>query len=355
MRYAVILAGGRGERLWPMSTPSRPKQLLALDGETTLVARTLDRIAPLVRLDESLAMTSESLRETIASELRLVPAERIVGEPVGRNTAPAIALAARILTRSDPDALLVVLPADHVIGGDSEFRETMAIAIEAAEAERALVTIGVRPTRAETEYGYVRVGDSSATEGVLGVRSFHEKPDRATAEEFVRAGEYLWNSGMFVWRGDRFLEEIERHLPDVARALRRVSARPGEPAFRTEVRHYYDAVPSVSVDYGVMEKADSVLVVPARFTWDDVGAWPALSRVWGADGSGNTVRGDALLVDAKGCVVYSEEGTVAVLGMSDVVVARTGDATLVCSKDRARDVRLIVEELKRRGAIKGDR
>jgi mannose-1-phosphate guanylyltransferase len=355
MRYAVILAGGWGERLWPMSTRSRPKQLLALDGERTLVSRTLDRVAPLVRLDESLAMTSESLREMMIPELPLVPPERIVGEPIGRNTAPAIALAARILALHDPEALLVVLPADHLIGEDSEFRRTLALAIEAAETERALVTIGIRPTRPETEYGYVRIGSPSATGGVLHARSFHEKPDRATAEAFVAAGEYLWNSGMFVWRADRFLEEVERHLPEVASALRAVSARPGERAFLGEVRGYYEAVPSISVDYGVMEKADRVLVVPAGFAWDDVGAWPALSRVWGVDGSGNSSRGDALLLDSDGCVVYSEEGTVAVLGMSDVVVARTGDATLVCPKDRARDVRLIVEELKRRGAGKGDR
>jgi mannose-1-phosphate guanylyltransferase len=355
MRYAVILAGGWGERLWPMSTRRRPKQLLALDGGRTLVSRTLDRVAPLVKIDESLAITSESLREAMVPELPLVPCERVVGEPVGRNTAPAIALAARILVLRDPDALLVVLPADHMIVDDSGFRRTLTLAIEAAEKERALVTIGIRPTRPETEYGYVRVGSPSATVGVRNVLSFHEKPDPATAEAFVAAGEYLWNSGMFVWRADRFLEEVERHLPEVARALRAVSAGPGEQTFQAEVRGYYEAVPSISVDYGIMEKADRVLVVPAGFAWDDVGAWPALARVWGVDDSGNSARGDVLLVDSDGCVVYSEDGTVAVLGMSDVVVARTGDATLVCPKDRARDVRLIVEELKRRGAGKKDR
>ena len=352
MRYAVVLAGGWGERLWPMSTRRRPKQLLRLAGEGTLVGETLGRIAPLVALDGSLVMTSAALRSRILPELSLIPEQRVVGEPVGRNTAPAIALAAHLLVSADPDAVMIVLPADHLIDGTEAFLASIDLACRAAESERALVTLGIRPTRPETEYGYIRAGSKATTDGVLRVESFEEKPDLATAESFVAAGGYFWNSGMFVWRADRLLEDVETHLPDVARALDSVRGAPGDAAFGAELEVYCNAVPSVSIDYGIMEKSDAVLVVPASFAWDDVGSWSAMARVWAADSDGNAVEGDAILTDAGGCVVYSEDGLVAVMGLSDVIVARTGDATLVCSKDRARDVRLIVRELERRGAFK---
>jgi len=353
MEYAVILAGGWGERLWPMSTRRRPKQLLRLGSGSTLVGETVARVAPLVDIGKSLVLTNAALRERVVPELRGVRRERVIGEPFGRNTAPAVALAAHLLVGDDRDAVMVVLPADHLIEGDEPFRAAIRLAAEAARATRSLVTLGVRPTRPETEYGYIRVGRASGPDGVFEVEEFVEKPDRTTAESYLVDGNYLWNSGMFVWRADRFLEEIARHLPDVASALADVGSRPGDAAFPDELLSFYERVPSISVDYGIMEKADGILVVPAAFRWDDVGAWSALARVWPADDKGNAVSGDAVLVDAERCVVWAEDGVVAVLGLSDVVVARAGGATLVCPLGRARDVRAIVEELKRRGYLEG--
>lgn len=346
MTAAVILAGGWGERLWPMSTRDRPKQLLDVDGNGTLVRRTVRRVEPLVDLRRSVVVTSESLRESILPELAPIPPERVIGEPLGRNTAPAIALAAHVLAREDPDALMVVLPADHLIGDSAAFARTLELAIRVARERAALVTLGVKPTRVETEYGYIRAG-SSLEAGVRSVDSFVEKPDAETAALYLADGSYLWNSGMFIWRADRVLQEIALRLPDVAAALEGLPAGPGADGFDEALEKFYQSVPSVSIDYGVMEKADGVLVVPATFDWDDIGSWSALERVWASDGSRNATRGDAVLIDSTGCVVYGEGEVVAVLGMRDVVVVNTPQGTLVCPKSRARDVRSVVAELKR--------
>ena len=348
MTHAVILAGGWGERLWPMSTRRRPKQLLTLGGDRPLVAEALARVSDLISPETTLVLTSASLRDAILSALPGVPPDRVVGEPVGRNTAPAIALAAHVLVRTDPDAIMVVLPADHVVRDVDAFRETLGLALKAAGGERALVTLGVRPTRAETGYGYIRCGEPSATDGVLLVDRFVEKPDAQTARAYVEDGSYLWNSGMFVWRADRVLEEVARHLPDLWSALDAVSGSPGSEGFLEEVLRFYEAAPAISIDYGIMEHAANVLVVPAGFDWDDVGAWTALARVWGIDAAGNAASGEVVLLESADSVVYSEDGLVAVLGMEGVVVASTGDATLVCPKSMAGDVRRIVEELRKR-------
>jgi mannose-1-phosphate guanylyltransferase len=329
MRYAVVLAGGWGERLWPMSTRSRPKQLLALGGGPPLVSATVRRIAPLVSLERSLVLTGAGIRERIVPEVGGIPSERIIGEPVGRNTAPAIALAAHLLVRDDPDAVMAVLPADHLIEGADAFRGALSVAFEAAERAGVLVTLGITPTRPETEYGYIQAPVGGAARSAVPVKRFVEKPDAATAARYLEEGGYYWNSGIFVWRGARFLDEVARLLPRVAAALGSVMSGPGEPGFSDELARFYAETPSISVDYGVMEKADDVLVVPAGFTWDDVGAWSALARVWPLDDDANAVA----------------------VGMDGVVVAPPAGATLVCPRDRVRDVRRVVEELKRRGAI----
>jgi len=347
MRAAVILAGGWGERLWPMSTKERPKQVLDVDGRGTLVRRTVSRVEELLDPSLSLVLTGQSLRDTILPELGPVPPERVIGEPVGKNTAPAIALAAHVLRGEDPDAMMVVLPADHLIGDPSAFVATLETAMRAAEDHGALVTLGVKPTRPETEYGYIRAG-GALQNGVRSVESFVEKPDAETAALYLADGSYLWNSGMFIWRADRILEEISLRLPEVSSLLESVQGSPGSDEFRASLERFYDQVPSVSIDYGVMEKAEGVLVVPASFGWDDVGAWSALERVWPLDARKNATDGNVIMVDSSGCVAHSDGRVVAVLGMEDVVVVSTGQGTVVCPKDRARDVRRIVEELRRR-------
>lgn len=351
MRHAVILAGGWGERLWPMSTRDRPKQLLRLGSGKTLVAETLDRVRPLVAPETTLVMTSASLRDALVDELPQPSPARIIGEPVGKNTAPAMALAARLLAAEDPDAVMIVLPADHVVADVASFRDTLDLALRAAEDERALVTLGIRAARAETGYGYIRSGAPAATTGALVVDRFVEKPDAETASEYVRDGSYLWNSGMFVWRADRVLEEIARQLPELSSALEAVGVPPGDGAFPDAVSRFYEAAPAVSIDYGIMEGADGALVVPADFGWDDVGAWTAFARLWGVARDGNAIRGEAVLLDSSDNIVYAEGGVVALLGVSGLVVARTPGATLVCPSDRAAEVRRIVEELKKRGIV----
>ncbi len=349
MTHIVILAGGWGVRLWPMSTRSRPKQLLSIGGDASLLARTLVRVAPIAPPERVLAITSALLRDLMAAELAGVPDARIIGEPVGKNTAPAIALAAHILVREDPDAIMVVLPADHVIGDDKAFRDALEHAIEAASTEDALVTLGIVPTRPETEYGYIEAGDPAATEGALLVRRFTEKPDAEAARLFLHKGGYYWNSGMFVWRAERFLDAVTGLLPDVAEALGGVTADPEDAAFESQIAEYYDSVQAISVDYGVMERSDNVIVVPSDFGWDDVGAWSALGRVWEPGEDGSSVSGEAVLVDTADCIVRAESGVVAAIGVSDLVIVHTPEATLVCPRERARDVRQIVDELKRRG------
>lgn len=347
MIHAVILAGGWGERLWPMSTRERPKQLLELGGDKTLVAATLERVAPIAPPETSLVITSEALRDVLADELRTVPRERVIGEPVGRNTAPAIAMAAHVLLAEDPNALMIVLPADHVIRDVAGFRDSVGLAVDAAESDRALVTLGVKPDRPEPEYGYIRIG-GAAGEDVFVVESFVEKPDQETASRYVEEGSYVWNSGMFIWRADRVLEEVERQLPDLSKALRHLGDSPAADGFRDGLSRFYDEAPAVSIDYGIMEGARGVLVVPAAFDWDDIGAWTALPRLWGVDAEGNATCGETVLLDSTDSVVYAEEGVVALLGVTGVVVARTPGGTLVCPKERAADVRRIVDELKRR-------
>jgi len=347
MIYPVILAGGWGERLWPMSTPTRPKQVLTLGGDRSLVGRTLDRVAPVAVPERVLVMTSAQIVGTIPAELSGVPVERIIAEPMRKNTAPAIALAAHLLSIEDEDAVMVVLPADHIIGDDEGFRRTIEAAADAANDLRALVTLGITPSRPDTEYGYIEAGDAVGS-GAFRVRRFTEKPDEETAVRFLDAGGYYWNSGMFIWRADVFLEEVAEHLPDVASALARVTVPPGAPGFIQQMNAFYDASPSISVDYGIMERTRRALVVPADFGWDDVGAWSALGRVWAPDDRGNSAQGETVLLDSNDCIAYAERGVVAAVGVEGLVVVHTPEATIVCPRERAREVRDLLEEVRRR-------
>ncbi len=351
MLYPVILAGGWGERLWPMSTPTRPKQVLTLGGDRSLVGRTLDRVASVAVPERALVMTSAQIGGKIPAELPGVPAERIIAEPMRKNTAPAIALAAHLLCIEDEDAVMVVLPADHIIGDDDEFRRTIQVAADAANDLRALVTLGITPSRPDTEYGYIEAGDAAGN-GAFRVRRFTEKPDAATAAGFLDAGGYYWNSGMFIWRADVFLTEVAEQLPDVASALAGVTLTPGAPGFTRQMNAFYEETPSISVDYGIMERTQRALVVPADFGWDDVGAWSALGRVWAPDERGNSPQGEVVLLDSNDCIAYAEGGVVAAVGVEGLIVVHTPEATIVCPRERAREVRDLLAEVRRRAAGK---
>jgi len=346
--FAVVLAGGSGTRFWPRSRVDVPKQLLTLAGRRSLLQDAAQRMAALVGWRRVLVVTGARHAAAVGRQLpRLGSAQRLV-EPVGRNTAPAIALAALRLGERTPGACMIVVPSDHVIGASARFRRTIARAVQVAERTGALVTLGVRPTRPETGYGYIRPGAPlhGSGRGVAWVEAFVEKPDLERARALIRSKRALWNSGMFVWRVDRILDELERLLPEVLEPL----ARAMRSGSSTALARAYRRIPAVSIDTGVMERAERVAVVPADFPWSDVGSWAAVGELWrGRRGETNATRGRVVAVGSRGCVVDSPERLVALLGVEDLIVVDTPDALLVCRLDRAQDVRRVVAELERRG------
>lgn len=346
--YAVVLAGGSGTRFWPLSRRSRPKQLLPILGGRSLVRRTVERLFPLFQPAQVLVVTAREHAEALRGDLDLLPPENIVDEPLGRDTAAAVGLAATLLEWRDPEAVFAALPADHEITPVDEFHRSLREAREAA-LSGALVTFGVRPSRPATGYGYLERG---AREGRgFRVRRFCEKPDVETARGFVAAGEYFWNSGMFVWSARSILAEIERHLPGLAAGLREIRAALGTSGLPEVLERVYAGLPRVSIDYGVMEKAGRVVMLEAGFEWDDVGSWAAALARRPKDAAGNALEGACVAAETRGSLVLSTDPRhlVAVLGLEDFVVVHTPDATLVCPKDRSEELKTLVEEIRRRG------
>ena len=335
-RYAVIMAGGTGTRFWPRSRRGLPKQLLPVLGRRSLLQTTCARLRGLVPPSRILVVTRREQAATVRRQLPALPRANVLAEPRGRNTAPCLALAALEITARDPAATFVTLPADHTIGDAAGFRATLLEAFAWAGAGGEAVTLGIRPTGPETGYGYVRVGARVGGRAHR-VRAFVEKPGPARARRFVAAGDYLWNSGIFVWRATTALDLLERLLPDVLGPLRRARRRPAALA------RAYARLPAVSIDVGLMERAPRVLVVRATFPWSDVGTWAALTALGGRAGGGPVVA-----VDARRCLVASPARLVALVGVDDLIVVDTPDALLVCRRERAQDVRLVVRELERR-------
>jgi len=355
--FAVILGGGAGTRLWPSSRRARPKQLLSLGGPESLLAAAVRRARALVGVERTLIVTAADQEAAVRAEIPDLPPANILAEPVARNTAAAVGLGAvEAARRAGPGAVIAVFPADPFIGDEPAFDRLVRAAI--AEARETITTIGVRPTHAETGFGYLRLGQrlSRAGEPVHGeavheVGGFVEKPDLPTAERYLASGEYLWNSGMFFLTAGRMLEETRRHLPGLAALLdAAVAAKDATTATAAVAKGYRD-VPSISIDNGIMEKASGLRVLPGAFGWNDVGSWAALPAVRAPDGRGNVVLGGATLIDGDGNIVVAEEGApfVGVVGVRDLVVVATRDALLVVPKDKAQDVRKIVEAAKQAG------
>ena len=342
--HPVILAGGRGERFWPLSRRGRPKQLLPLLSDRPMLADTLARLHGAARPADTFILTARDLAGAVRLAAPDVPHHHIVGEPVGKNTAPAVALAAWWLKDSGDDAVIAVLPSDHRVEPASRFRDELLAAGKAALTRGAIVTFGVPPTRPETGYGYIEVGEAVERGSPFhAVRAFREKPDAATAAGYVAGGRHLWNAGMFVFTPRVMLEEIRAHAPEISRLLTSLPDRLTEDERALE-RYYRDA-PSVSIDVAVMEKSRKALVARAGFAWDDLGSWAALQDS-GKDPAGNVTRGRTLLVDSTGTVAFAEEGMIAALGARDLVIVHTSDATLVCPRDRVQEVRELVARLK---------
>ena len=353
--YPVILAGGRGTRFWPLSRKKRAKQLLALDGKQTMIQQTVQRLLPLAPAKKFWIITNADLRLAITKQLPKLPKDQVLAEPVGRNTAPAIGLAAFLLLRKDPRAVIGMFPSDHVIADELQYRETLERGIEIAAAGANIVVLGIRPNRAETGYGYIEAGSSFQGEA-LRVRRFTEKPDAGRAAEFVAAGNYFWNSGMFLWSARTLADALREHLPKTAPLLEEIASAIGRPKFAATFRRLYPKCENISVDYAVLEprsakgeQAGNIFCLPADFGWNDLGSWTALHEHHTARSNppeGNLVTGSGMfLLNARGNYVHAPGKFVAAVGVSDLVVVETADALLITTRQHAQDVGKIVKHL----------
>ena len=341
------MAGGGGTRLWPLSTKKLPKQFLNLSGRETLVNEAVDRLLGVADKDDIFIVTNASQTEVMLSQTAgRVKADHILAEPAARNTAACIGYAAITILKKYGDGIMCVVPSDPYIRDEKGFQETLQEAVKAAEETDALVTIGISPTFAATGYGYIR---STAVEGKAyrKVEEFVEKPDEETAREYLEAGSYAWNSGMFIWKASTILSYMSRLLPDVYACLEKIGNAMNTPDERKVIEEVYPVIPKISIDYGIMERADHVLVISGEFGWNDIGSLDMLSIMKDADENGNTAYGEQLLIDTKDCIVYGTDKLIATVGISDLIVVQTEDAVLVCHKDKSQDVKTIVEALKK--------
>ena len=334
-RWAVILAGGVGSRFWPLSTPGRPKQMMPLAGSEPLLADAVKRLVPLVPVDQTLVLTNGALSSAVRTLIPELPAENVIAEPRAAGTAPALAWAAvEISRRAGREATMISVHADWAVADPDGFRSTLASAAEAAERHQSLVTVGIVPSRPDPGFGYIQPGET--VDGARRVARFVEKPDRATAERMVSEG-YLWNSGIFVWRVGDFLEEVRAHCTELLPAI--------DAAERGDMEAFFGTVTPISVDHGVLERSERVLVIPGDFGWDDVGTWAALRRVRELDASGNASFGDVHAVQSENNVVHAEGQTVVLYGVSNLVVVSRSGLTLVTTVERAADLKKMLEAL----------
>lgn len=347
--FIVIIAGGKGERFWPQSRATRPKHLLPVVGREPLLAQTLGRVKGLAPARNIFVITSAVQVAAVRKVCRgLVPAANIVAEPVGRDTAAAVGLAAELVARRDPQGTFAVLPADHVIRDKQAYRADLKAALAAAAAEPVMVTIGIPPTEPATGFGYIQRGERWREFGgrpLYRVKRFVEKPKLEVAQGYLESGDYVWNAGMFVWSVPVVAAAFARHAPELAAGLARIRAglaRGGSLA--AVLKKVYPALPRISVDYALLEKSDNVVVLPSSFDWDDVGAWPAVVRHFPADAGGNVCRGRVIVEQSRGNLVVSEgDHLVAVLGAEDLIVVHTPDATLVCPKAKAQEIKALLK------------
>jgi len=347
--FPVILSGGSGTRLWPLSRSSLPKQLLALHASKTMIQETVLRAGRLADAAPPMLLCNDDHRFLVAEQMQEIAVSpgSIVLEPMGRNTAPAAAVAALVTGETEPSAIIVLLPSDHVVADEEAFRKAVGIAARAAEAGN-IVTFGMTPTTPETGYGYIERGEPIAGfDGAFAVRCFREKPDAATAAKYVADGNFFWNGGMFVFRADVMLEELDRHAPDVLPAVREAVAKSTRDLdfIRLDADSFARA-PNISLDYAVMERTSHAALVPCSIGWNDVGSWSSLWEIHQQDAFGNVFQGDVVAHETKGSLVHSEKTLTAVVGVNDLVVITTKDAVLVADKGHAQDVKAIVDQLK---------
>lgn len=346
-KTALIMAGGRGERFWPKSRRNMPKQFLSLtDDGKTMIQLTVERILPLVAMADIFIVTNRDYKELVRQQLPELPEENILCEPVGKNTAPCIGLGAVHIAKKYSDAVMFVLPSDHLIKYNTMFLNTLSDAANVAEKGENLVTIGITPDYPETGYGYIKFQPEQTLGRAFAVERFVEKPDLETAKAYLATEQYLWNSGMFTWKVSTILNNLKRFLPETYEGLLRIQNSIGTSEEEAVLEKEFSAFQSVSIDYGVMEKAENIYILSGSFGWDDVGSWLAVGRIRKSNEFGNVISGNAVTVDTRECIIQGDEKLIATVGLEDVIVVDTKDALLICHKDHAGDIKKVLENLK---------
>jgi mannose-1-phosphate guanylyltransferase len=352
MLHAIIIAGGSGTRFWPASRCDRPKQFLTLATDTPLLRMTFERIGDLVPPERVWVVTTAATSDASREILPELPTGNVLAEPVGRNTAACAGFAAHAVLPGDPDAICILLPADHVIGQEERFRSAMSAGARLVEREGGLLTFGVQPTRPETGYGYLEIGQEHSSDGewtIHHLKRFVEKPDAEHAQQYLESGQFLWNAGIFAWRAVDLLDEIQRQLPELASGLNRLAEAIGSSKAEAVLSGVYPNLPATSVDFGVMEGAQRCWTVPVDFPWSDIGSWSALAEKIPGDASDNNSRGRVFSKDSRGNVLVSTGPVVSVVGVDDLVIVATPDAVLVVPKDEAQRVKEVVDGLREKG------
>ncbi len=345
MTYAVIMAGGVGSRFWPLSTPGKPKQLLELFQDRSMIQLTVERILPLIPKENVRIVTIADQVDSIAPHVPPVDGQFII-EPFARNTAPCIGLSAVKLLNEDKDAVMIMLPADHLIQDEDGFREVLKHGVRIVDETDAILTVGIQPSRPETAYGYIQYERDELQSGLHRVVTFAEKPNRETAVRFLQTGEFLWNSGIFIWSARRVLSEMEEYLPEMFAALMEIKDALGTPEEEERIRRAYQSIKPISIDYGVMEHTGHAYVLQGKFDWSDVGSWEEVYRLSDKDENGNVTRGKVILHETKDSYIVSGfDKTVAAVGLENAVVVATEQGILVCPRNRVQDVKQVAEKV----------
>ncbi|MEJ2505977.1 MAG: mannose-1-phosphate guanylyltransferase [Ignavibacteriaceae bacterium] len=344
--YAVIMAGGIGSRFWPRSKKKCPKQLLKIFGDHTMIQDTVKRLNGLVENENIYIVTNKQQKAGILTQLSHLPLNNIIEEPFGRNTAACIGLASILIQKKDPDAVILVLPADHIINNDKEFHNTLLNAANFANDSKGLVTLGIPPTKPETGYGYIQIDEKEVSDRVHKVLTFAEKPNYATAVRFIESGDFYWNSGMFIWRADVILEEIKNYMPDLHDGLIKIQDSIDSKKFQETLMNVYGMLKKISIDYGIMEKSKKVHLIKGNFEWSDVGSWEAVYELSPKDEDGNAKVGQVYTEHAQDSYIYSPDKFTAVIGVDNLIVINDKDSLLICRRDNAQDVKMIIDYLK---------
>lgn len=343
------MAGGKGERFWPKSRTNLPKQFLNISGSKSMIQQSIDRLEKMIDISQIFIVTNGLYAELIKAQIPHLPHDNIIIEPMGRNTAPCIGLASILIEEKFPDSTMIVLPSDHIIENEEGFVKILKTAVEVAQSSTSLVTLGIQPTYPETGYGYIESTDHKNVINeleVYKVNKFVEKPDQATAQSYMEAGNFYWNSGIFIWRTEVIRKYIKSLMPEMHDILETMRAAFGTSNRDKVIKEEFIKMPDQSIDYGIMEKVEDIFVIPCVFGWDDVGSWTALERINELDENGNVIKGNILNLDTKRCIIESNGKLIATLGVEDLIIVDTEDVTLICTKDKAQEVKLLLKELR---------